>query len=274
MVIKRELVRKLSEITPDADFEAGVILEEAVGRDWRLRELRGELLLTDVQKEKIAEMLRRRLLGEPLQYIVGEWEFCGLSFKVGKGVLIPRQDTETLVDEALRLIEGVRAPTVVDLCSGTGCVAAAVKHSRPDACVAAIELYPEAYGILCENAERYGIKAVLGDVLSAQTAEMFSGLDLITANPPYLTKDDMGGLSREVRYEPEMALFGGDDGLKFYRIIPAMWRESLRTGGAIAFEIGLGQEKEVIDVLKREGYRAETAEDLTRRIRVVTGVKI
>ncbi len=273
MVIARRLAEKLSEITPDADFEAQVILEEALGRDWRLRGIKGGLTVSEDEEKKISEMLSRRLSGEPLQYIVGEWEFYGLSFKVGEGVLIPRQDTETLVDEALKLIKDIKNPRAADLCSGSGCVAAAIKHSRPDAEVFGIELYPEAFAVLSENAARYGVKAVFGDVLSPETAEKFSGLDLIAANPPYLTASDMEGLSREVKHEPKTALFGGRDGLEFYRIIPGVWKNSLKPGGAIAFEIGLGQGERVAEILRAEGFKTSFSEDLTRRTRVVIGIK-
>lgn len=266
-----DISRRLSAITEDSAFESRVILETVFGRDYRLKELAGTLgEPTDRQLATVNEMLERRLSGEPLQYIVGEWEFYGLTFKVGRGVLIPRQDTETLVDTALELLNGVPNPRVLDLCSGTGCVAAAIKNSRPDAEVTALELYPEAYDILCINAERYGIKTVQADALDECTARAFSNLDLITANPPYLTAEDMKMLQREVGREPATALFGGDDGLDFYRELSRIWRGSLADGGQIAFEIGLGQGDAVAGILRGCGYSSiGYKNDLTSRIRVV-----
>ena len=270
-----DISKQLSVITDDSVFEARIILETVFGRDYRLKELTGTLgAPTERQLAAVNEMLEHRLSGEPLQYIVGEWEFYGLAFKVGRGVLIPRQDTETLVDAALELLEDVSSPRVLDLCSGTGCVAAAIKYSRPDAEVTALELYPEAYDILCGNAERYGIKTVQADALDESAAMAFSNLDLITANPPYLTAADMKALQREVSREPATALFGGDDGLDFYRNLSKVWRGSLADGGKIAFEIGLGQEDAVAKILRECGYKnIELKRDLTNRIRVVLASK-
>lgn len=271
----KDTLKKLSSVTDSAEFEAGVIFEEVFGRDWRLKLISGMLdRESDDERLRVEGMVERRLKGEPLQYIVGEWEFYGLSFKVAEGVLIPRQDTEALVDTALRLLGGISSPRVLDLCSGTGCVAAAIKSRRPDSDVSAMELSREAYEILAENSKRYGVKAVLGDALSENSAADFSGLDLITANPPYLTENDMKNLQREVGYEPEMALYGGEDGLEFYRRIPAVWRNSLKPGGFIAFEVGKGQEIAVAELLASCGYKyVETADDLAGITRVVDAVR-
>lgn len=273
--LRARLALKLGAVTEDAGFEAGVILEEAFGRDWRLKSLRGGFSADESMLDKAEKMAERRLKGEPLQYIVGEWEFFGMTFKVAPGALIPRQDTESLVLKALELIKDAPSPKVVDLCSGTGCVAAAIKKSRPDADVAALELYPAAYEILCENARRHNCDApftpVMGDALSNAVASRFHGIDLITANPPYLTESDMRSLQREVTFEPKEALFGGADGLRFYRELPKVWRNCLKPGGAIAFEIGLGQEGEVLRILEEQGFSGEVSPDLTGRARVVSG---
>lgn len=271
-----DISKRLSKVTDDCGFEARVILETVLGRDYRLRALSGALgEPSETELAKIEKMILRRLSGEPLQYIIGEWEFFGLSFKVGRGVLIPRQDTETLVETSLKLLKDTANPQVLDLCSGTGCVAIAISNSRPDAQVSAIELYPEAYGILCENAKLFGgVTAMQADALDPETASKFVGLDLITANPPYLTAEDMENLQREVSQEPQTALFGGEDGLDFYRALSKEWYESLKDGGTIAYEIGLGQEEAVAEILKDCGYRdIEYVNDLTNRVRVVFAVK-
>lgn len=276
VALERELLERLKPITDDFAFEVRVILETVFGKDYRLKSLAGRLSEpTQEQCDRIQNMLSRRLSGEPLQYIVGEWEFCGLTFKVGRGVLIPRQDTETLVEMALRFIENIPSPQVLDLCSGTGCVAAAIKHSRPDAKVYAIERYTEAFEILCENCRRFGgIEAIQADALDHGTAGSFKELDVITANPPYLTKKDIQSLQREVEYEPMTALFGGDDGLDFYRVLSKVWHGSLRDGGGIFYEIGLGQQDSVSEILSTSGYRdIRFAKDLTDRIRVVSAIK-
>ena len=271
-----DISKRLSGVTDDCGFEARVILETVFGRDYRLKELSGQIgEPSEAELAKIEEMIARRMSGEPLQYIVGEWEFFGLTFKVGKGALIPRQDTETLVETALELLKGIQNPCVLDLCSGTGCVAIAISNGRPDAQVSALELYSEAYGILCDNAERHGgIKAIQADALDPDTAKEFAGLDLITANPPYLTAEDMERLQREVKHEPQTALFGGEDGLDFYRVLSKIWYDSLKDGGVIAYEIGLGQENAVAEILRVCGYReVRFVNDLTNRVRVVFAIK-
>lgn len=262
-------------VTDFPEFEAGVILEEVLGKSWRIDDLKGSLKISEDSIKRADEMLSRRLSGEPLQYIVGEWDFCGLRLKVEPGVLIPRQDTETLADTALDLIRDIKSPRVIDLCSGTGCVAIAIKSKRSDAEVYAVEKYEAAYEILKDNIKRYpGVNAVSADVLDDAAAAKFHDMDLITANPPYLTSDDMKNLQKEVTYEPKEALYGGDDGLRFYREIPGIWHDVLKDGGHIAFEIGLGQEYEVGKILGDKGYKdIKYINDLTGRARVVTARK-
>ena len=275
--LSADIAARLKSVTNSPGHEAQIILEQVYGRDFRLKLLTGQLDRepTPDEREKIDGMVSRRILGEPLQYILGEWEFYGLTFKVGEGVLIPRQDTETLVDTALKLVEGVQNPRILDLCSGTGCVAIAIKTARSDAEISALELYPEAYKILEENIARHGgVTAVNADAMLSETAARYRNLDLITANPPYLTAEDMEALQREVTKEPPTALFGGNDGLDFYRGLSHIWRESLKDGGYIAFEIGFGQEDAVSDILKSDGYRDIGFEhDLTGKIRVVYAAK-
>lgn len=268
----KALAKRLYAVTEDAEFEARVILESVFGRDFRLRELRGGITPTAEQLAEVERMAERRLSGEPLQYILGEWEFYGLTFEVGRGVLIPRQDTEALVEAAKEILKSTENPRVLDLCSGSGCVAAAIKRLRPDAEVTALEYSPEAYEILCRNAARYGVETVFADALDGVSAKSFSELDLITANPPYLTAEDMKSLQAEVQKEPEMALFGGCDGLEFYRRLPKIWRGSLKKGGFMAVEIGLLQEEAVGRLFLEQGFGdIRFVNDLTGRVRVVTG---
>lgn len=268
----KALAMRLRAVTEDADFEARVILESVFGRDFRLRKLKGELAPTAEQLAQVEDMTERRLSGEPLQYILGEWEFYGLDFEVGRGVLIPRQDTETLVESAAELLKNIEKPRVLDLCAGSGCVAAAIKSVCPEASVTALEYSPDAYAILERNAAKYGVETVLADALDSVSAQGFCGLDLITANPPYLTAEDMRNLQREVKKEPEMALLGGDDGLRFYRELPKIWRRSLKTGGFMAVEIGLSQEAEVGRLFEESGFsEIRFINDLTERVRVVIG---
>lgn len=226
--------------------------------------------------QKAEEICRRRIKGEPLQYIFGEWDFFGMTFKVGKGVLIPRADTEVLAEEAVRLRKGHDATNYIDLCSGSGCVAAAVARYLKGVRGCAAEKSEEAFSYLKENLSVHApeICPCLEDVLLPETAAKHTGLDLITANPPYLTKEDMENLQREVTYEPSLALFGGDDGLMFYRELTRIWKNSLKDGGYILFEVGMGQHRDVMDILRENGFcEIRSVCDLAGTERVVIGRK-
>lgn len=260
------------------EFEARLIFEELFGQDFRKDILMGRLErgLSESECEKLEDIISRRTAGEPLQYIIGEWEFYGLRFKVGKGVLIPRQDTETLVDAALSLLKNTKQSKILDLCSGTGCIPIALSYHLSEAEIYAAELYADAYGYLEANIASHGskVKPYRLDVLDVDSAKRFSGLDMITCNPPYLTAEDMRNLQKEVLHEPESALYGEEDGLKYYRIIPKIWRESLREGGHILFEIGCTQAKSVCEILEDCGYSdISVIKDLAGRDRLVQARK-
>lgn len=276
-----ELYNKIKQTLLDAEiedyeFEARALLESVFGDDAYVKLITDRLIVDEESSEKLFEMVNRRTIGEPLQYIIGEWEFYGLSFKVGEGVLIPRQDTETLVETALRLIKNTQSPKILDLCSGTGCIPIVICKKRSDVSATAIELYDEAYRYLRENVALHGVSVspIQADALSAETASKFCELDLITANPPYLTKEDMLSLQKEVEFEPKTALFGDDDGLMYYREIARAWKTSLKDGGYIAFEIGVTQADDVSEILIINGYKnVRVVKDLTNRPRVVTAQK-
>lgn len=238
-------------------------------------------LLTEPQTElsddiarEINSMAERRILGEPLQYILGEWEFYGLPFKVGKGVLIPRQDTETLVEIAARFLEK-RAPNerrTLDLCAGSGCIGISLAKTV-GADVVCVEKFAEAFSYLEQNVALNDarVKAVLGDVFDENA--VLGEFDVIVSNPPYLSEDDMGTLQKEVRSEPQTALFGGEDGLDFYRKILAAYPKMLKRGGMLAVEIGVHQENAVCEIFKENGFEPRTEKDLCGVYRVVYGIK-
>ena len=195
----------------------------------------------------------RRCQGEPLQYILGQWEFYSLPFAVGRGVLIPRADTEILVDEALRLIENVTAPKVADLCAGSGCIAVSIAKNRPDATVTAVEYSDRAITYLRQNVadnQTTNVTVQTADVLAG--AGDLTGFDLIVSNPPYIPTADIAGLAKEVHCEPIMALDGGDDGLTFYRTILQKWTAALNPNGMIAFEVGIDQAQAVSALLEKQ----------------------
>ena len=256
----------------DAEFEAMCVTEHI------FRKKLPQILMSreKVTKEQINftdNLLYRRTQGEPLQYLLGSWEFYGLEFFVGRGVLIPRQDTETLIDTALSL-KLPQDAGIVDLCSGSGCIAITMKTRFPQSNVTAVEISDVAAGYINKNSELHhaDIDLVMGDVLSSKTAEKFSGVDLILCNPPYLTEKDMNELQKEVTFEPRLALYGGEDGLDFYRKIIPLWKNTLKNGGIMAFETGMGQTADVADIFKNNGfYDINIQNDLCGIDRVVTG---
>ncbi len=271
------MVRELSVLLKnggieDWSFEADCLMAGVFGDRWKTDQLMGRLTVSEEQRQKLLAMADRRIGGVPLQYILGEWEFYGRGFFVGEGVLIPRQDTETLVEAAIKLLNGVESPKCVDLCAGTGCVGITVALET-GADFDLVEKYDGAFEYLTRNCSRHGVgKPVKGSVIEKFPAWDYSGLDLVTANPPYLTDEDMQSLQREVSFEPETALFGGMDGLIFYRLISSYWKKTLKSGGYIAYEIGLGQEEDVGRILAECGFEEiGFHRDLTGRVRVVTG---
>ncbi|MGN0600396.1 MAG: peptide chain release factor N(5)-glutamine methyltransferase [Oscillospiraceae bacterium] len=269
-------------------FESRCIIEDIMGLDRLSLAMNAEKTADEAKKDKALLLLEKRLNGEPLQYLLGEWEFFGLPFKVGKGVLIPRPDTEVLVETVLDhfLKSGNHAPEIIDLCSGSGCIAVALQKNLPRSKVTAVELSSEAFPYLTENIRRNGVdvKIMKGDVLNGGLLQNFSDpddfgefrkLDCVVSNPPYLTEKEMGELSPEVKFEPETALYGGTDGLKFYRVISCLWKEILKEGGLLAFEIGYEQGEAVSDILRKSGYTdIKVIKDLGGNDRVVTGINM
>lgn len=231
-------------------------------------------LVQDKKHDLLLAMTHKRAGGYPLQYIIGKWEFYGLPIYVGEGVLIPRSDTEVLVDSALEYAkEKNNQPLkIVDLCSGSGCIAIALKKMLPICDIYAIEKSEQALSFLRKNVElnQVDVHIIKDDVLNPQTN--IADFDIIVSNPPYLTKTDMEQLQLEVSYEPEMALYGTEDGLHFYREITKIWTNKLKKGGFLSFEIGQNQHNDVTKILFQNGYNSIcNKRDLCDIIRVVCG---
>ncbi len=227
-----------------------------------------------VDSSLIESIANRRKQGEPLQYIIGKWWFYSGEFFVGEGVLIPRQDTELLVETGLDLIKDIKNPSVIDLCSGSGCIAVSLALERADAQVWALEKYSEAFAFLEKNIihnKAQNVLAIKGDVLDGTDKKY----DLILSNPPYITAQDMKTLQTEVTKEPETALFGGEDGLFFYRQITHIWKSALNKAGKFAFEVGIGQADAVAEIMKNEGFtEIGIKKDLNGVQRVVFGTPL
>lgn len=214
-----------------------------------------EVVSPDVMAE-MDGLVKRRFAGEPVQYIAGEAEFYGLPFYVNRDVLIPRPETEHLVEKAIALGAEFVRPRIVDVGAGSGAIAVALARNLPDAQIVATEISLAALAVARENAERNGVaervRRVEGDLLAPVAGERF---DIVVSNPPYVAGRDRGSLSVEVReHEPAQALFAGEDGLEIYRrLIPAAF-EALAPGGFVALEIGYGQSDAVGALLSVSGF--------------------
>lgn len=279
MVILSELLKRtVAALQPlsleNTRFEAGCIIKAATGLGDIAFLTQPETPVTESQQKAVEAMLSRRLSGEPLQYILGEWEFYGFPFKVGEGVLIPRQDTETLVELAEQHTGS--GMLCADLCAGSGCIG--ISLARLAGCrFHSYELSDKAFGYLEENIALNEVQSLVtpinADVISEHTVEAAPMYDIIVSNPPYLTTDEMTRLQKEVSFEPSMALIGGEDGLDFYRAILRLWTKRLKEGGLFAVEIGETQAEAVSQLFSENGITPQVLRDLCHNDRVVYGIK-
>lgn len=260
-----------------AQLEARELVCFAAGKN-RERFFRDmSLYASDEVEAKVEDLMNRRLAGEPVAYLIGEWEFYGLPLDISREVLIPRADTEVLAEQAILAAraagEGAR---VLDLCAGSGCVGLAVAANAPNCRAVLADVSEEALKICRQNIRRNDLNArvtcVQADARQAPPAMLWD-FDVIACNPPYIPTGDIDGLDPSVRdYEPRLALDGGDDGLDFYRDIAEKWRTALRLGGVLLFEVGIGQASGVEQILSRCGYEdIETFQDTGGIWRVVKG---
>lgn len=214
--------------------------------------------------------LCQRCAGTPLQHLTGEQAFRRIVLDVRPGVFVPRPETEILVEVALRLLGSEDGPVVVDVGTGTGAVALAVKDERPDATVLATDLSPEAVDLALANAARLELEVSVlqGDLLDPLPPELRGWVDLVVSNPPYVTPEEYGELPAEVRADPALALIGGTPVYERLAEDAARW---LRDGGLLAVEIGSGQGDAVVEVLHRSFTDVRVEQDLAGRDRVATG---
>lgn len=201
------------------------------------------------------KFIEKRISGEPLQYILGEWSFMGFDFKVGRGVLIPRDDTEVVVNLCIDFLENRTDRKTVDLCSGSGAIAVALDKIS-GAKVTAVEIDETAFSYLETNVKENNssVKPVMADALEICETFADGELDLIVSNPPYIKSADIETLQKEVRLEPRLALDGGEDGCDFYREIVSRWSRKLKKGGALAFELGENQADAVKALMTEQGF--------------------
>jgi release factor glutamine methyltransferase len=275
-----DLLRKSTEYLEaagidDALSEAEMLVFHAVNMD-RLDAYVDNPEIKSLNSAKVRRLLQRRIKGEPVQYIIGHIEFCGLTIRVGKGVLIPRPETELLVEEVIKTVKSkalsVKSSeknssqltahslrTFLDLCTGTGCIALSLAKEFPDAAVYGTDLSKEALAYAKKNAKENTIKNARfsqGSLFDAVEGKRF---DIITANPPYIRRDEIETLQPEIRdWEPVAALDGGMDGIDFYRAILSAAGGYLNPNGFMFLELGYDQAEGVQKIARAEGFREIT----------------
>jgi release factor glutamine methyltransferase len=258
-------------------LEARILVAHAAGKPMD-KFMAGLNLYTGDEMEKTVDnLIAQRLSGEPVAYITGEWEFYGLPFLVDRSVLIPRVDTEVLVDTVLNYARASRPDArILDLCAGSGCIGCALARNLPKSRVVLGDVSMEAVSICRRNVllNNLSPRVTSIDLDAREDPPMLVGsFDIIVSNPPYIPSGEIDGLDVSVRdYEPHLALDGGNDGLDFYRIIIEKWTPILRPGGYLFFEVGQGQADEVSKLLRLGGFKNVTAYKDTLDIdRVIAG---
>ncbi len=223
--------------------------------------------------KKFADLLWRVKNGEPLQYVIGKWDFYESEFYVGKGVLIPRPETEELTELAIKKAKMPAHPVVFDLCSGSGCIGISIAKAVPSAVVYCVEKSADAMFYLLKNAEiTENVKIISADI---NIPPELPAADIIVSNPPYIKTEDLKSLQAEVLHEPALALDGGADGLEFYRVIAEKWKSKLKPGGFLFLETGEDQGTCVSEILAAQGFAdIEIIKDLYGNNRIIRACKI
>ena len=258
-------------------LEARILVACAAGKTVQqlLRDI--NLYTTEQVENTVLDYTARRLRGEPVAYITGSWEFYGLPMVITPDVLIPRMDTEVLVDAVKEFLTGYRMDArVLDLCCGSGCITCAVGHELPATKLVAVDLSASALEVCRHNIARNRLNSRVICMQADATASPPLGIgsfDVIVSNPPYIPSAEIPGLDRSVRdFEPVWALDGGEDGLRFYKGIIKYWKSLLRPGGSLFFEVGEGQAKAVSEMLMAAGFAStQTKKDTQTIDRVVIG---
>ena len=255
----------------EAESDSRLIFEYIAGIDRVKLTLEGDRELEPGVEEKLKAALAKRLTHMPVQYITGYQNFMGLEFMVSKDVLIPRMDTETLVEEVLRL--GLSNVRVLDICTGSGCILLSILKYVYGSSGVGVDISDGALGVAEANSEALGIDATFIKSDMFENIPKDEHFDIVVSNPPYIRSDVIGTLMSEVKdYEPLLALDGSEDGLKFYRIIADRAPEYLNNGGMLFLEIGYDQGAEVSALLTAAGFTdVEVIKDLSGLDRVVSG---
>lgn len=271
--IRREL--KLAGIE-EATLEARELVCFGTGKTREELTRDGSLYASPELESRVRDLVRRHLAGEPVAYLIGEWEFYGLPLDISPDVLIPRSDTEVLASLAIEYINTLEECRVLDLCAGSGCIGLAAASQAPKARVVLGEYSDAALRICRQNIRRNALsgRVVPMQVNALEKPEKALGeFQCIISNPPYIPKADIDTLDSSVKdYEPHLALDGGEDGLDFYRAISEKWKDALAPGGRLYFEVGIGQADDVLRIMRAQGFGdIQIVKDLHDIPRVVFG---
>ena len=267
----------------EAGLDAWLLLEYTTGKSRAYYFAHGEECVTEETADRYLELIGRRAEHIPLQHLTHQAFFMGYEFYVNENVLVPRQDTETLVETALELLKEEKAPRILDMCTGSGCIITSLMLEIPEASGTGADLSEKALEVAVRNAQELGTAGrtefVKSDLFSAEyfgkkaDEEIKAGYDMLISNPPYIPSGEIEGLMEEVRlHDPRMALDGMEDGLYFYREITRQAMDHIRPGGWLLYEIGCEQGKDVKELLEKAGFiKTETRQDLCGLDRVVLG---
>lgn len=273
--IKCKEILAESEIEDEA-FEALCLFEKVTGFDRLGIISHGDEQITDEKLSELLSLVKRRSNHEPLQYLLESWSFCGFDFCVGEGVLIPRDDTEVVVNLCIDFLKKSKSKKVLDLCAGSGAISVALEKLAGTE-VTALELSNDAFKFLKKNIKLNNskVKAVKGDVFKSYCDFEDNTFDLIVSNPPYIKSDEIQTLQAEVQQEPRLALDGGKSGYDFYEAIIKYWSSKIRHGGALAFEMGENQSDYVTALMKSQGFEnIRTSLDLGGVQRAIIGTML
>ena len=259
-----------------ATLEARELVCFGAGKTREELAMDGRLYVSPETEKRIRALVDRHLAGEPVAYLIGEWEFYGLPLDISSDVLIPRPDTEVLAEQAIAHIKTLDECRVLDLCAGSGCIGLAVASQAPQSRVVLGEYFEGPLKICRQNIRRNGLS---GRVVPMQVDAMgepsraLGEFDCIVSNPPYIPQPDIETLDVSVKeYEPLTALNGGEDGLDFYRNISKKWKQALAPGGKMFFEVGIGQADDVLRIMRAQGFGdIQIVKDLAGIPRVVFG---
>ena len=264
---------------PDPTLESRELVCCASGKSREELSRDGRLYVPDTVEQQVRRLAQRHLDGEPVAYLIGEWEFYGLPLDISPAVLIPRPDTEVLATKLIDAARGAGACRILDLCAGSGCIGLAAAANLPNARVLLGEYDEEALKICRQNIRRNRLTARVASLkidAREKPARTLGEFQFLVSNPPYIPSADIDTLDASVReHEPRLALDGGADGLDFYRVICEKWRDALCENGMLFFEVGIGQADQVLRIMRSHGFGdIQIVKDLNNIPRVVYGTRV